>query len=137
MPAYVYPFSYSCSSSATRFLQQFSALLGAEKFFGGVAPGYGELSLWLLVEDKIACWSSLMCLILSLPASSSGVREDYRRITDFTELVAFFASRPQVGEGTYGMPGSKQLVQWYPAPQIVGRIGVCSASTQAEIDSRD
>eukprot|EP00320_Phaeocystis_rex_P009445 CAMPEP_0119082742 /NCGR_PEP_ID=MMETSP1178-20130426/122724_1 /TAXON_ID=33656 /ORGANISM="unid sp, Strain CCMP2000" /LENGTH=225 /DNA_ID=CAMNT_0007065541 /DNA_START=44 /DNA_END=721 /DNA_ORIENTATION=+ len=92
--------SDSVREQATLFLQQFSALLGAESFFGGAVPGYGELALWLLVED---------CLLLVpdlLDHLDESFKQWYARIADLPCLAEFFASRPQVGEGIYGMPGS-------------------------------
>jgi len=92
--------SDSVREEATQFLQQFAAQLGAGSFFGGAVPGYAELALWLLVED---CLLIVPDLLDPLDAS---FKQWYARIADLPHLAEFFASRPQVGDGTYGMPGS-------------------------------
>merc|ERR1712194_675933 len=92
--------SDSVREEATQFLQQMSALLGAESFFGGAVPGYGELALWLLVEDCLLVVPDILDYL------DARFKQWYARIADLPSLAEFFASRPQVGEGTYGMPGS-------------------------------
>ena len=102
----MYPTAHAVAESdsvrvqATQFLHQFTALLGAASFFGGAAPGYAELALWLLVED---CLLIVPDLLDHLDAS---FKQWYVRIADLPSLAEFFSSRPQVGDGTYGMPGS-------------------------------
>jgi len=86
---------------ATHFLHQFSPLLaGGDDFFGGAVPGYGELGLWLLVED---------CMLLApdlLDHLDPIFKQWYVRVAGLPELAEYFARRPQVGQGTFGMPGS-------------------------------
>merc|ERR1711865_753227 len=74
-----------------------------------------ELALWLLVED---CLLIVPDLLDPLDAS---FKQWYARIADLPHLAEFFASRPQVGDGTYGMPGS---ILHSGAPRSAGTQGL-------------
>merc|ERR1711865_634513 len=113
--AHIVAESDSVREEATQFLQQFAAQLGAGSFFGGAVPGYAELALWLLVED---CLLIVPDLLDPLDAS---FKQWYVRIADLPHLAEFFASRPQVGDGTYGMPGS---ILHSGAPRSAGTQGL-------------
>jgi len=107
----MYPTSHAIQEAgrvredATRFLHAVScssdfSLAGGDDFFGGAVPGYGELGLWLLVED---------CMLLApdlLDYVDRHFKQWYMRVAGLPELAEFFASRPQVGQGIFGMPGS-------------------------------
>jgi glutathione S-transferase len=102
----MYPIEYAVEESdsvreqATTFLRQFSTMLEGADFFGGVTPGYGELGLWYLVEDCVLLVPDL------LDHLEPHLKQWYARVANLPGLAEYLASRPQVGEGTYGMPGS-------------------------------
>eukprot|EP00588_Corethron_pennatum_P023120 CAMPEP_0194322688 /NCGR_PEP_ID=MMETSP0171-20130528/22217_1 /TAXON_ID=218684 /ORGANISM="Corethron pennatum, Strain L29A3" /LENGTH=236 /DNA_ID=CAMNT_0039081039 /DNA_START=56 /DNA_END=763 /DNA_ORIENTATION=- len=98
---------------ATRFLQQFIDLLGAENFFGGAAPGYGELGLWLLVED---CMLLVPDLLDQQNAGYDRFKQWYARVADLPGISEFLASRPQVGEGNTVRLGASCIVEINDAP---------------------
>ena len=91
---------------AVQFLQPFSTLLDGADFFGGATPGYGELALWYLVED---------CLLVApdlLDHLDAALKQWYARVAALPGLADYLASRPQVGEGTYGM-ARQPLARWH------------------------
>ena len=90
----------SVREQATQFLLQFSTMLTGADFFGGATPGYGELGLWYLVEDCLLVVPDL------LDHLEPHLKQWYARVADLPGLAEYLASRPQVGDGTYGMPGS-------------------------------
>ena len=92
--------SDSVREQATQFLRQFTSMLDGADFFGGASPGYGELGLWYLVEDCLLVVPNL------LDQLDPQFKQWYARVADLPGLAEYLASRPQVGEGTYGMPGS-------------------------------
>jgi len=92
--------SKTVRTHAVQFLQDFSRLLEDEPFFGGAAPGYGELGLFYLVEE---------CLLLVpnlLDDVGDNLKQWYSRVAALPGLAEHLTNRPQVGSGEYGMPGS-------------------------------
>lgn len=102
----MYPSSSAVTQStrvraqATQFFGEFGAMLGEDPFFGGGTPGYGDIGLWMLAED-----CNLMVPNL-LDDLGDKLKQWYERVAALPGLAEYLASRPQVGSGVYGMPGS-------------------------------
>ena len=69
--------------------------------------GYAATVVYLLGFEEVLVAHDHGHYVFSLDkALDAEFKQWYRRVADLPGLSDYLASRPQVGEGTFGMPGS-------------------------------